>query len=214
MGFFDGMLPPEIQEQLREQRDKDQMVRESLRREIEGMFLELSPENLATLRLILRAIADEPSGRLAAYYEGIVAQTLVLKYNLCGGCGGDHGDNPESILEAHNESDDKPEKDSVEDDAFSHPAPDGTGSIFEPRDEQTEEFDHIHPEVEHIGHTGLIHPDTQAKMNALNLDDLREEGTNRILGFVCKGCGLKYVSVEDRAIREECHGCLHKAAWG
>jgi hypothetical protein len=202
-GFFDNILPPEMQEQMRQAREQDRMVRESLKQEIDSFFLDLSPDNLATFKLILSTIADDTTGRLASYYEGIASQTLVLKHNRCGGCGGPAHESAEDLLKSHDDDKEEP-------DHFSEPHPSGTESFFDKPDGA----DVLHPEQEHIGHTGALHPDTIKKMEQLNLDDLREEETNRILGFVCKGCGLKYASIHDRSLRDTCHGCEHKSAWG
>lgn len=32
--------------------------------------------------------------------------------------------------------------------------------------------------------------------------------------FICNGCGLEYVSLADRALRDDCHGCAARAAQG
>lgn len=32
--------------------------------------------------------------------------------------------------------------------------------------------------------------------------------------YLCIGCGLEYVSIEDRALRDDCHGCKARAAQG
>jgi hypothetical protein len=53
------------------------------------------------------------------------------------------------------------------------------------------------------------------RMKEYNLDDAYEIGTEVFRGFVCKGCGLLYPSVEDRARKPEgCHGCFLKSAHG
>jgi hypothetical protein len=205
-GFFDGMFPPEVEAKMRQAREQDRMVRESLKLEIDNFFLDLSADNLATFKLILSTVADDTSGRLAAYYEGIASQTLVLKHNRCGGCGGPAHESADDLLKSHKEEKDEGD----EPDPFSLTHPSGTESFFDKPDGA----DVLHPEAEHIGHTGLLHPDTIKKMEELNLDDLREEETNRILGFVCKGCGLKYVSIHDRSLREDCDGCIQKTKWG
>jgi hypothetical protein len=65
-------------------------------------------------------------------------------------------------------------------------------------------------------------PDTEEGRKAMedyNLDDLRtEEDRETVIGFVCKGCGQRYVSIEDRMLRapgpEGCGGCQQKAKWG
>ena len=57
-----------------------------------------------------------------------------------------------------------------------------------------------------------------ANMSSYGLDDLRDEDTNELLGFVCINCGLRYVSIADRMLRppgiEGCSGCMQKAKWG
>jgi hypothetical protein len=61
----------------------------------------------------------------------------------------------------------------------------------------------------------LTHEDL-TNMETYNLDDLREEGTNNLVGFICKACGLKYSSIADRMVAEpdKCSGCIQKAKWG
>lgn len=206
-GFFEGMFPPEMEAKMREAREQDRMVRESLKQEIDSFFLEISPDHLATFKMILGHVAEDGTGRLAAYYEGIASQTLVLKYNRCGGCGGPAHESAEDLLKSHDEETEEGEADP---DPFSQDHPSGTPSFFDKPDGA----DVLHPELEHIGHTGALHPDTIKKMEELNLDDLREEGTNRILGFVCKNCKLVYPSIHDRSLKTDCHGCIQKAKWG
>lgn len=67
-------------------------------------------------------------------------------------------------------------------------------------------------------------PDTdagRAAMEAYDLDDLREgtpEDPGPILGYVCRNCQMRYVSIEDRMLRppgpDGCHGCQYKSAHG
>jgi hypothetical protein len=53
-------------------------------------------------------------------------------------------------------------------------------------------------------------------MAEYNLDDLRDEDTHELLGFVCLGCGMRYPSLQDRMMRapDECSGCFRKSAHG
>jgi hypothetical protein len=55
-------------------------------------------------------------------------------------------------------------------------------------------------------------------MKEYNLDDLREENTNKLVGFICKRCGMHYPSIKDRMIEPpgeaNCAGCVHKTQWG
>lgn len=85
-------------------------------------------------------------------------------------------------------------------------------------DEQAEDLHQPGPDgtVQTVIVAGDLTHEDLTNMEKYNLDDLREEDTNRLLGFVCKGCGLKYSSIEDRMVKEpdECHGCQEKARWG
>jgi hypothetical protein len=53
-------------------------------------------------------------------------------------------------------------------------------------------------------------------MAEYNLDDLRDEDTHELLGFVCLNCGMRYQSIEDRMLKppDECSGCFRKAGHG
>lgn len=58
-------------------------------------------------------------------------------------------------------------------------------------------------------------------MEDLTMSEI-EEGMRRynlkpseILGrYICTKCGMEYVSITDRALRDDCHGCLARAAQG
>lgn len=66
-------------------------------------------------------------------------------------------------------------------------------------------------------HTGpSLTDEDKAKMEEYNLDDAYEAGSERFIGFICKGCGLLYPSIDDRMLKapDECHGCQQKAMWG
>ena len=60
------------------------------------------------------------------------------------------------------------------------------------------------------------------QMIEYHLDDVRDEDTHQILGFICTGvngqgsCGMRYPSIEDRMLRapDKCSGCEQKSAWG
>lgn len=66
--------------------------------------------------------------------------------------------------------------------------------------------------------------DEQKKLMELyHLDDLREEGTGKLLRFKCtgisgmrEGCGLTYETIEDRMLRgpETCSGCFIRMGHG
>lgn len=58
--------------------------------------------------------------------------------------------------------------------------------------------------------------DQHRLMAEYNLDDLRDEDTHELLGFVCLNCGMRYPSIEDRMLKppDECSGCFRKAGHG
>lgn len=193
--------------------DRARMAEESQRLEQERFFVELTPEQLATFRLMMYNIVamGDKGLPLAAYYEGVAAQTLILKHNVCAGCGNKHDDGDPRHGASESE--------------LEHAAPDGTESLFADPDQASQAFEreplaetYVDTTKELIGQTGLLPVEVQEKMVEYDLDDLRDEDTGAILGFVCNLCGLKYVSVEDRALRDPgpagCEGCINKAKWG
>jgi hypothetical protein len=68
------------------------------------------------------------------------------------------------------------------------------------------------------GWPGPLSAEQHKQMADWELDDLREDGTNVLLGFVCVNCGHQYPSIEDRMLREKgkagCSGCVQKEKWG
>lgn len=187
-----NFLPPEMQEEITKQVDRQHMYHDSIRHDIERLFDELTRDQLVTFRLIFNSLSDEQSGRLAAYYEGITSQTLKLRFNVCGGCGKDH---TQELLEATETTETK----------------DGTviqPSLFENPDEMITN--------EYKNGTTLFTENQLQLMEKYNIDDLRDEKTHELLGFLCKNCGMRYATIEDRLVREVdgCIGCEQKAKWG
>jgi hypothetical protein len=152
--------------------DRQNMYHDALRQDIERLFDELTKDQLVVMRVIFNALADDDSGRLSAYYEGITSQTLKLRFNVCAGCGKDHA--AEMLDESLHQQD--PKKDLI--------------------DEFTSE--------------------QLACMKTYYLDDVRDEDTGVRLGFICKNCGMRYSTIEDRMLRppDKCEGCILKAKWG
>ena len=69
-----------------------------------------------------------------------------------------------------------------------------------------------------VGENGELSKLQQEQMFLYDLDDLREEESGILVGFICKNCKKQYVSIEDRMLREPgvegCGGCQQKAKWG
>lgn len=55
-------------------------------------------------------------------------------------------------------------------------------------------------------------PEYDRLMVAYNTEQ-DDDGSDRVM---CKGCGLWYINLQDRALRRKdaCHGCIEKAKWG
>jgi len=83
-------MPEEMREQLRKQHEEHQMQTENYYHSVQHLFDELNKEQLMTLRWILHNLQAEETGRLAAYYEGQIANTLQYKHDVCPGCGKNH----------------------------------------------------------------------------------------------------------------------------
>lgn len=196
--FFGFPVPAEMMADMRARQARIEMHYISASHQIASLYEELSKDHLLALRMMLSGISNASSDgearRLAAYSEGVAAATLTQRFDVCSGCGENH-DEP-FLKEA-----------GIGDEPKMEPsAPASMGA------DQMTLFD-MRPEV----HADL-QPGDLEKMREYNIDDLRDESTLRLLGFVCLGCGQQYPSIEDRAKRpagvEGCSGCQQKAAWG
>ena len=228
-GFFAALpLPPHMAEAMQRQRDQQIMGAEAEQLSIENFLDGLSAEDTATLRGIFHDLVYDTEGRLAAYYEGICVTMLRVKHDVCPGCGKPKHDTAESLLSNHGVSESGADSATEEGAASSsndgeiilkHRSPDGTESLFaspDAFDPKPLDKTFVDPKEELVGQKGMLMPEHLAKMNEYNLDDLRDEDSGIILGFICTNCGMRYQSIEDRMLREpdECTGCQQKSAWG
>lgn len=195
MDFF-GMQVP-ISDEMKRQIDQHMMAQESLIHDIKRFFEEVPQEHLVTLGYLLRRIGDDDTGKLCSYFEGVITQTLALKYDVCGGCGQSHDEQipvqEEQLFEM----------------------PDEVDLASEPSDIEPPEVEPDWAVEATAGNMQLTKQDIQ-NMGEYHLDDLRDSETNELLGFICTGCGLQYVSIEDRMLRpaDSCQGCFLKSAHG
>lgn len=186
MEFIGIPLTAEMQAHL----ERQDMAIESYRHDVQRLFDELPKEHLLTLRIMLNQFTTEADSRLTSYYEGVVAATLAHRFDVCGGCGINHSD---EVLDET--APDEPDEDLAE---VPMKAADLFGiSMVE-------------------GGLSELSVEQFKQMEEYNLDDVRDETTLKLLGFICKGCGLRYVSIEDRMLRapDACHGCYLKSAHG
>ena len=169
-------IPIPLTDEMITHMDREQMKKESLLHDIERLFVELDRDQLNTIRALFHYMSEDPSTRLASYYEGIAAQTLVLKHGVCGGCGQNH----DEVLPPINE------------------------------------VPLVQEELNTAMRENTLTSEDRLNMAEYNLDDLRDIDTHELLGFICRNCGLKYRSIEDRMLRakDACHGCFLKSAHG
>ena len=128
------------------------------------------------------------SKRRNAMLRGLVDGQLQFRFNICL-CGKNHD----------------------EDELLAAPArAEGVAEESLPGFEEPQDADHAQ----------AVSADAAARGRAKLLEEynLSPGIIDGVQGFVCKGCGLYYVSLEDRMLRapgvEGCHGCQNKAKFG
>lgn len=192
--------------------------------ELRRLFTELDQEHLFTLTDFLGNLStsgDQAAGT-AAHFYGIGKVYLESRFNVCSACGVDHDQAAKNL------------KDSAADDGQMElplPAMDPVGIKMEKREEEPypDLPGHVRQFMDdaeltgmdfgpflQIGETGRLNLPQVKMMEAYHLDDLREEGTNKLLGFRCVKCQLNYQTIEDRMLKnpDDCHGCHNQSAWG
>jgi hypothetical protein len=172
------------------------------RHKMYSFFDDLSQEQVLTLNNLVRAFANETQeAEFAKFIDGYLSGLAKGKFNICGGCGKNHDQQLEEMRNAADEAGIFKEQPMGDADKFSIPE-DGpvTG------DEQP-----VAPYV--------LTEDDLAHMEEYNLDDLRDEDPpHHLLGFMCKGCEMRYVSIADRMLRppgiDGCSGCQLRSGHG
>lgn len=201
------------------------------RHAIKRLFDELNPDQLASLRSLLEVCMQGTEGNQAATgYHGMTVMILEKKFGVCWAC----RENPcvaEHGLENMLARDDLRCPTCGSTDPRMHPAVSGGGEVT---DMCADSFHQgypkkveVHPDAIRemdpmadlpLGGTGMLSPSQISQMVEYHLDDLREEGTNKLVGFICLECGYQYPSIEDRMIRppgiDNCPGCINKTKFG
>lgn len=196
--------------------------------ELRRLFTELNKEHLSTLTDFLGNLStsgDQAAGT-AAHFYGIGKVYLESRFNVCSACGVDHD-------QAAKDLKDKAASDGQMELPFPHQVhayahqnlPDESKPfVYKDLPEHVKQFMEdaeltgidFGPFLQ-IGETGRLNLPQAKMMEAYHLDDLREEGTNKLLGFRCtKGCDGNYQTIEDRMRKspDDCHFCQSKSAWG
>lgn len=186
-----------------EDHNHNAMVR---RHEIKRMLSELKEDQLRSLVSLFELFSHEEHGPLAAaYFHGQASVLLEVKFNVCVACGespcvADHG--LENLLPNS--------KGTEESDPSQVIPPMASREALNPL-----------PDLDplRVGESGMLTDTQLGLMNEYHLDDIRDNVTNKLLGFICLGCkSSRYPSIEDRMMKppgeENCPGCVHKQKWG
>lgn len=174
--------------------DRHQQAHTVAAHDVKRFFDELTEEQLRVLGMILDgiAVADNPT-RIAGHLGGRVLAMRQLKFGICPACNENHDRDLENI--AHEGTPETP----LHVDARRRAAGNEVKFL-------------------EIGDTGSLSPAERALMKEYNIDDLREEETMRLVGFVCLECGMRYSTIQDRMMKppgvEGCSGCIQKAKFG
>lgn len=196
-------FPKELAENLRKQADMAEMSAEVFRHEVQDLFGELEQPHLTTLRHLLHHFATLPSKdsrNLASYLEGISAARLSERFGICAGCGRDHD---AQLTETSASTDEAITPNEV---PMTH-----SEAMRDDIGDATARQDREKPSGE-LSERDLL------DMKQYGLDDLRDEDTHALLGFICLNCEARYISIADRMKRPPgpagCSGCQQKAKWG
>ena len=195
MDFFSHFgITEEDQKKIKEQYEKAEMVREEFRHAFQRLFEELNEDQLRTLHTMLRIILEHDHPGIIGEWYGICGWALKTRFNICVTCGVNH------------------------DTEFEENVPHTTVT----RNYETADL-HVVGEDQPLPAFYELTEEDIRNMEEYHLDDLREEGTNELLGFICTGikgwdkpCGVRYPSIEDRMLRdpESCSGCHQRMMHG
>lgn len=210
--------------EMKAHQERAEMSQESFLHGFQRLFQELDQEQLQTLRTMFVMAPENPEAVMQ--WAGMVAMSLKVRFNICITCGVNH---EEEIL-GKGTSDPSKIPDLIttdEGDAYFKYPDTGSNNLLTPEDFQRA-LDEDGDAVIFTSDEPLpvFHELTETEkrfMTLYHLDDLRDEDTHALLGFVCTGingmkepCGMRYPSIEDRMLNEPeyCSGCHQKMAHG
>jgi len=163
--------------------------------ELNRLLHELPIDQLKTLEMLIDwlAMAEEP-GRIASHMSGRITAVLEARFNICAACGKNHDKDLENLAS------DKP--------------------VEVPPHVQARRAVDAQSEVTFLekGSTEPLSAQELQLMQMFGIDDLREEDSGALLGFICLNSEMHYQSIQDRMLQppgvEGCSGCQQKARWG
>lgn len=81
-----NILPPELREALEKQVDHNRMVYADTFHSFNQLFEDMSLDQLRSLGTMFHLMSKDPTGSLAAYYEGVTATYVTVKHKHCLAC--------------------------------------------------------------------------------------------------------------------------------
>lgn len=209
--MFFGMDPEEYRKQMEERELNNEAHRHDMHEWIES----LDEHGLKMLRSLLYDYSDHTS---AAYLIGFAGLVMQKKFNICAACGKNHDDiTVEDVIGKSHEGNSahvgQAEPDYGPDGT---PLPPASGTIKDPMPQRGDTVTHGKAFEEMSGPELLatVPKKVQDQMDEYRLDFIEFQWPK----VLCKGCGMEYVSLEDRMLKapgiEGCTGCSHKGAWG
>lgn len=198
-----------MREKARAHAERHQAMNEVAGHDLTSLLTSMTSDQLGVVASLLDTITTSPHpARVAAFYTGRVVTIRELKFGMCPHCGSKHDDASELLKDEAGAI-----KPPFDPELFTGPEVPEHVRARRAMDEKADESFWTE-----MGSRGILMDHELFLMNRFNLDDLREEGTGKLLGFICLGCRTQYVSIKDRAKQppgpEGCSGCQQKAKWG
>lgn len=189
---------------------------------VNRLIVDMDADQLEAMELIFQGLShSDNANMLAGYLAGRIATIRDFKFKVCAACGRDHDAEAEAVVEGTCPS-------CGSTDPGLHPATQADGgevtlcshAFHTPLPPHVAARRGIPAKRDWtpVGSTAKLAMWETEYMKEYSLDDLREEGSFALLGFVCLGCTQRYSTIQDRMIREPgvegCGGCKQKAKWG
>lgn len=192
--FAFGMpLPPEVIADAQRQHDLYHMKTQAVRHDMFAFLDSLDEDQAKQFSLLVRVFAREEDSSYAKYIDGYFSGLRERKFGICPGCSVNHDQMPDDMRP------NEPVESVVSD---------GSNKVTS-----------VEEEASWINTDYVLTEADLERMNEYNLDDLRDEDDkSTLLGFICLGCGMRYISIADRMLRPPgiagCSGCQLKSGHG
>lgn len=191
-----GELPEHLQQAIRAQHDRHEMIQEAEATLLKVLFEEVTEDQL----LAIRVIVNHCEGNWSWFYAGQIAQVMEKRFGVCIGCGQKHG--AEDLLKEPNS---KTDLDTHEPQPEAEENITGTQLDGDPSLETLDELKEDHPMWEQL-------------LDEFNMEYVPIPGNPDMRYLRCAGCKTPSASMADRMLRapgtKGCSPCQQKAKWG